>query len=275
MEKLEHVTNWEDLKSLYVAVNENEYSFKIPNNNYVIRPMKEEWQHSSYFYGPSYDQVKQWLRDGYVVEGLALDEPLSPLRKRRKLKYAEEGELQLDLAWSGHDFPFIQWDQRESRQGLTVNIQYCFSAMTPLSVIQEYLKFVLQVLIALESAGFDLEIQVYCDSPGMFTDCRESLLNYIRVKKSGEQSDFLSWSAFMSPGGYRHLMFFDFIYAGDDLGHSVSSGLGGGTNNAWNINFDSLTGVIDFQSPFHAKSFPKEELEIQLRSLFTRTQSRS
>jgi hypothetical protein len=41
--------------------------------------------------------------------------------------FAEEGELDLPLAWSGHDYPYLAWETRKSKPGIRMVVEFGFS----------------------------------------------------------------------------------------------------------------------------------------------------
>lgn len=270
-EKLEHISNFADLKQSYLDAVAGKRVCKNDSNEGKLRELVRGWSRKSSFYGPASREVADWLHNGYRQEGLRLDPPVQPIRKRRRLMYGDEGELQLDLAWSGHDYPFLNWTKRETMPGMRVDVLFNFQAGTNVQVIIDYCRFVLRALIALENAGIDLEIWISSDSYNIFTGSNsgDTLYNHIQVKKEGEQNDYLGWSAVLSPGGFRHLMFLDYVIASDFHKRRVSSGLGRGSNSGqpWHIEYDLDTRSLIFKCPWYPSSFPQEEMEMQLREV--------
>lgn len=274
----EDVINWADLKTAYIkAINGEKVCKRQANQSHVER-LAGSWKRGESFYGPNAASMIEWLHKGYKPEGMNLDPPITPIRKRRRLVYGDEGELQLDLMWSGHDYPFLQWTQREIRPGMRVSLWTNFQAGTNVRVIQEYYRFVLRSLIALESSGIDLEIWVTSDSVDMWTgEYGSALISNVQVKKEGEQTDYLGWSAMISPGGYRHLKFLDYILASDKLGKTATYGLGRARNMSkpWDVKFDPQERVLEFHCPWHPSSFPEGEMEMRLREVLKQSASRS
>lgn len=266
---LENTLEYNDLKEGYIKSVKGESVCSSGENNKHIQELVSSWRHKSNFYGPSSEEVIFWLHNGYRQPGLTLDPPIDPIRKRRRLKFAEEGELQLDLMWSGHDYPFLQWDQREVMPGINVEIRVNFVASTNVDVIIAYNRWILRALIALEEAGVDLEVNLSTKSTSMFKRGYEQLHQNIRVKKVGEQTDFLAWSPMLSPGGFRHLVFLSYIVASDMVGKVAANGLGRGTNQGdkWAVVFDNETGKLKFQCPWAPYDFPETEMEMQLRDV--------
>lgn len=276
MPDFEHTMPFADLKAAYIKAVNGEVICKRMGNQARINEFVSAWRTKSSFYGPSSEQMVEWLRQGYRPEGLTLDPPITPVRKRRRLQFSEEGELQLDLAWSGHDTPFLQWTTRESRPGMRVSVYTNFQAGTNVKVVQDYYQFVLRALVALESAGIDLEIWITSDSRDVFQgDYSSTLVSHVQVKKEGEQTDYLGWSPMISPGGYRHLKFLDYVLASDALGKTITAGLGRAKDmtHSWRVTFEPNERVLTFRCPWHPNDFPAQEMEIQMREVLSVSRS--
>lgn len=268
---LNHTINYADLKQSYIdAVNSKRICKRARNQN-QIADLVGGWKRDTSFYGVTTKETIDWLHNGYRTEGLHLDPPVEPIRKRRKLQYGDEGELQLDLAWSGHDYPFLQWTKRETMPGMLANVYCNFQAGTNVAVIIEYYRFCLRALIALENSGIDLEIWISSDSSGIFTngDTSDTLHQHVQVKKEGENTDYLGWSAMVSPAGYRHLMFLEHVLGCDSLGRDVSHGLGYGMNmsQGWDVLYDIDKRELTFKCPWVPREFPEQEMEMRLREV--------
>jgi hypothetical protein len=268
--QLETSMTFTDHKEAYISAINGKSVCKRQGNNSHISQLVKSWQTSSSFYGPSSSEVVEWLHNGYRQPGLTLDPPVEPIRKRRRLQFAEEGELQLDLMWSGHDYPFLEWSKRDVLPGMRVDIRFNFVASTRVEIIIAYCRWILRALVALEAAGIDLEVWVTTDSHDMFTgNSRDGLRTFIQVKKEGRQTDLLSWSAILSPGGFRHLCFLNYIMGSDAVGHTATRGLGHGTNMGvpWSVTYDPDDRRLRFGCPFTPSNFPEEDMEIQLRDV--------
>jgi hypothetical protein len=268
---LENTLNYADLKTAYIDLVNGGKVCKRAGNQSKAAELATSWQRKTSFYGPNSKSVIEWLHKGYRAPGLTLDPPIDPIRKRRRLKYGDEGELQLDLMWSGHDYPWLDWTKRDLMPGMRVDIMYNFVCTTSVQVIIDYCQFVLRSLIALESAGIDLEVWISSDNTDVFMngDRNDKLYNHVQVKKEGEQTDYLGWSAMVSPGGFRHLMFLDYILAADALGRDISRGLGRGTNHGqpWDVTFEPGERFLRFYCPWSPWSFDEKEMEMKLREV--------
>lgn len=266
-----HTIDYGELKQLYIDVVAGKKICKYERNNRILDSLVGGWSGKSSFYGPSSKEVIEWLHNGYKTEGLTLDPPIEPIRQRRRLQFAEEGELQLDLVYSGHDYPFLTWTKRMTMPGMLVNMYCNFQAGTRVDVIIAYYRFCLRSLVALENSGIDLEVQITSDSQDIFTNGNrlDTLHQHVTVKKEGENTDYLGWSAMISPGGYRHLMFLEHVIGCDRLGRTIDMGLGRGMNmhQGWKVEFDVDERKLTFRCPWHPSSFPEEEMEMSLREV--------
>jgi hypothetical protein len=240
---LENTLNYADLKTAYIDLVNGGKVCKRAGNQSKAAELATSWQRKTSFYGPNSKSVIEWLHKGYRAPGLTLDPPIDPIRKRRRLKYGDEGELQLDLMWSGHDYPWLDWTKRDLMPGMRVDIMYNFVCTTSVQVIIDYCQFVLRSLIALESAGIDLEVWISSDNTDVFMN--------------GDRNDKL------------YLMFLDYILAADALGRDISRGLGRGTNHGqpWDVTFEPGERFLRFYCPWSPWSFDEKEMEMKLREV--------
>lgn len=265
----EQTFSYSEIKDAYLSTIKGERITALEKNHKFLMNHKYAWSfNQDEFYGATSKAMEEWLKSGYKVESLILDPPIIPLRKRRRLNFRDEGELQLDLMWSGHDYPFLDWTKRDIMPGMRVDISLGFASIVNPEVIADFNRWVLRALVALESAGVDLEIWVNSVTRGLFARGDETVKVSIQVKKEGEQSDYLMWSPLMSPGGYRHLYFLADVLAADrfkrvvneDLGYAVSDG-------ELSVKYNSDTQTIKIGRPAILRSFSEEEMDLNLREV--------
>jgi hypothetical protein len=266
---LKYQTTYSDLKEEYIRATSGFAICKRIGNNRMIERFTKHWESETSFHGPASSQVIEWLHNGYPQPGLSLDPPIEPLRKRRRAQFGDEGELHIDLALSGYDYPFMNWGQRVIMPGMQVFIFQNFNVSTSATVISQYSRWILRAIIALETAGIDVEIKVCSKSSGMLQTSRELVQTEIEVKKSGEQSDFLSWSPMLSPASFRHLSFLADVLAADALNYNISEDMGHARNEIprWSVLFDPDTRDLTFTCPNSDYKFPEEEMDLQLREI--------
>jgi hypothetical protein len=211
--------------------------------------------------GSTNAEMRNWLDNGYLVPGLdGVDSTLIPGAPKRKLRFAEEGdEMLIDLAWSGVDEHFITWDKRYTKPSLEVKINISFSAIVPARIINSYQSWVARMLQTIDQFGLDMQVDLI--SPGIGQMQAAAAAKHtvvIRVKKSGEASDFANWSPMFSPGGFRQMTFLAIVQSADLAGSDVSHGLGRPVDsNEWAVKYDSDTNVLAVTNNNDGSDFPE------------------
>ena len=241
------------------------------------RSLSSGWKGEGRWVGCSEAEMLDWIDRGYRVEGLDGVTSLIPAKPRRKLRFADEGdELHIDLAWSGVDEPFSEWEKRVSKPGLSVEIFMTFSSGFPAKTINAYQRWIARALQTLDENGVDMEVVIVNrvrdanrSVPGEITDTK------IRVRKPGEAADFANWSAMFSPGGYRMLGIMSTGIQVDRVGGRVSSGYGYPMDyGSWEVAYDEERNVIvignhnDYWGS--NKEFPEFEMTEKLRAILAR-----
>ena len=233
--------------------------------------VSREWKSQSDWVGCTIDDMRSWLSRGFQVEGLRnVSADVNPNRKARKLKYSEEGEMQIDLMLSGFDYPFLEWDRREKKPGMRINIGLNYNASTDIGPMIEYQKWVAQALYSIESQGIDAEVNLKISVRDLYIGGPKKQEILIRVKKENEASDFTNWSAMFSPGGFRQLGFTALIMTADAGGWTVTDYLGG-TDDSKSTKFDASwneeSQTLDIKLNSSAREFPAEEMTTKLRAI--------
>ena len=266
----ESVIDYAEVRDRYLAALNGDISGL---NSDRWKDFHKRWNdEGSDWFGASAEDMKAWISRGYRVEGLRnVSADILPERKSRRVRFAEEGELQVDLALSGFDYPFLQWDKRERKPGMRIEIGVCFNAMTDAELISAYTRWVAQALHSIETAGIDPEVTLTMKTEGAFPGSGPNRhKSLVRVKRENEASDFTNWSAMFSPGGFRHLCFAAEILTGDKNGWKVSSSLGRAMSaEKWDVRWDSDKRALligenhnDMRGPF-----PEEEMTTKLREI--------
>jgi len=238
---------------------------KVQSNTRVHERNLETWQRDSSWIGCTIQDMRDFIANGYRVAGIEdLHPDLVPVRKRRRLKFDEDGELQVDLVASGFDYPFLQWEQREKKPGMVVNVSVDFNANVSAQVIRDYQTWVARMLTALENEGYDVEVNVRM---GLRDTWKNSGTNdvLIRVKRENEAVDFSRWSAMFSPGGFRMLGFTAIVMAGDREGKPVNSSLGSATSSKWGVSFDTETRILSVNCE-GSRDFPAARMTDDLKT---------
>ena len=132
----------------WAKVSEGDY-FDLTKNRKIAEYLHNEiWLGDSRWVGATIPEMNSWLAEGFRVEGLqGIDPSLFPAKPRRKLRFAEEGdELMIDLAWSGVDEHFIEWEKRVVKPGLTVEIACTFHSGYSAEIIVNYQRWIARML---------------------------------------------------------------------------------------------------------------------------------
>lgn len=239
------------------------------------RSLTSGWKGSGSWIGCTEAEMGEWISSGYRVEGLQGVSSLLPARPRRKLIYAEEGdELMIDLALSGEDEPFQDWEKQVSNPGLSVEIYMTFSSGFPAKTINAYQRWIARALQTLDENGVDMEVNIVNRVSGANTSNYSEITNTkIRVRKPGEAADFSSWSAMFSPGGYRMLGIMSTGIQVDRKGGQVSSGYGRPMDyGSWEVAYDEDRNVIVIgnHNSYDGYEFPEHEMTEKLRAVLAK-----
>lgn len=232
---------------------------------------RERWKSGGSWVGCNSADMLDWISNGFNVEGLKVEPDLIPARHRRRLLTAEEGdELLLDVAWSGSDIPFIEWEKREKKPGISVDIYMDFNMDFDGHIITQYQRWCARALWAIESAGFDAEIFLIIGVRDSFIGERgKNRYLKIQVKRENEASDFQRWSAMFSPGGFRHLGFLSIIMTGDRLSKDTDDSLGSALPfGKWAVEWDDVSRKVIFgQTERYDEQFPEVAMTEQLTEI--------
>jgi hypothetical protein len=258
--------DWPDLKKFVQGVWATE---KTPDGFYHQRYVFESHiiRVDESFTGYSRGQCERWTREGFVAEGLKLDEFNPPLRDKRKLRFAEEGdEFHLDLALAGHDNYMSEWTQRESIPGVRIDLQVKFSGDVNARIVNDFNVWTNQMIYALDSIGVDSEINyVYWGKSG--PDFKRPHTTIIRLKKENEAVDFTSISPMLSPAAFRTFAFAAIAMQGKDQGFGVTTGISTASESpGWTVTASEDKTRITVTTERNARGeFPAESMTAQLR----------
>lgn len=266
------------VREAYLSVIQNgaDAILKRRNNVQVLDGLIRGWNKDRSFYGCTTEEMKTWLDSGYRVGGLdGVTPSLTPDRKRRRLRFQDEGELQLDLAMSGFDYPFLEWEKRERKPGMRVEVGITFNAYTSSEMLSAYQTWIARALYTLEEHGIDTEIVLKMRASDSMPR-KPSVMHetFVRVKKENELTDFTSWSAAFSPGGKRHLGFLTQVMSIDQLGQDISSGLGSAAGGrAFQVRWDADTRTLHIvENSKETRTFPEAAMTEQLQEALRQAQ---
>ena len=260
---LEYTVAYADLAETWKAVTHKGLS-AMPRRQAAavdqIRVLPDE------FAGCTTAQMDEWIDRGYLADGMKI-KPAANTRPRRKLRFDEEGEIQVDMALSGHDTPFLNWGKRKRTPGVKLKVELAVRAVTPPSVLRDYAEWLSSLVAGMQGQGFDLEIDVVSRAKSVVADAMTQVDVGIRVKQFGRKSDLKSWGAILSPGGFRRLVFLSRIMACESHGRVASPGFGASFGPAWGLEFDAKTRTLTIKCAAVTDRFPREEMDRQLAEL--------
>lgn len=233
-----------DVIRAYRKMVRGEKAFKRQGNNTRATRLVGSWRMTPRHYGGTIREMDHWLEHGYKAEAAKIgptDHVIAA--RRRKLRPAEEGELQVDLALSGFDQPFMEWTRRPSRPGLRISAAFNINWDHSPESVQEFGSWLRGVIEAVTINNYDIALEVVnqCWHPFRNDGYAKRYEIALVLKRENEAFDGTTWSAFVSPGGFRHLMFVAIILAADQVGETVTEGLGSGINPDMGLTFDPVT----------------------------------
>ena len=277
--------DWADFKAqLKAVIVEGKSASEFLKVN--ARSFEEHAKHAGSFTGVSLGQMQRWLTEGYQTESIhGLSEFTPPIRDKRKLRYAEEGdEFHLDLAYSGVDNYMSEWTKRETIPGVAIEAGIMFAGMVDSKTVAEYETWICKVAYSLESAGIDCQITLDFPSWNLsgsrYNRAGSGKLyhNIVRVKKENEASDFLSWSAMLSPAALRNFGFALGDLHCDSRGERISSTFGRGVpeRRNWKCRYDSDRRVIVIENAYNrGGNFPADDMTRQFRDCLREMQGKA
>lgn len=271
----DYTIDYSELRELFPKFVENPMNvYRRPQNEARGKSLVEDWKMGDWA-GCSIPEMRQFIDEGYRVDGLDNVTSLIPARPRRKIRYSDEGdEMLLDLAWAGSDTPFMEWEKRVAKPGLSVEIHMTFSAIVSSRLITAYQRWIARALQTLDESGNDLEVSLVINGTGTFVESRQASALKVRVRNAGEASDFANWSAMFSPGGFRMLGIMAIGIHADRAGYTINHGYGqSDPYGEWTVAYDDGRNVIvignkdDYDS---RAEFPEMEMTEKLRNVLAK-----
>jgi len=256
-----------DLKRRMVQILKGDDSFLKDRRNRV-QAKEAGISHPTDWNGYTAPQMLEWIAGGFKSEAFKdMHEISPPMRKRRKMVYAEEGELQVDLVLSGFDQPFIQWTKRETAPGMSIDVEVSFSATVDNKIIAQYQNWIARMLYTLETEGIDLDVNIANRTSESIAGDHGQNTVRVNVKREQEASDFSRWSVMFSPGGFRGLMFLAKVIGADECGAVINSSFGRPIGSGWDLQFDPEARKLRVMCNRVPKDFPASEMTEKLRTI--------
>lgn len=193
--------------------------------------------------GGSLDDTRRWLAEGYHSPLFATQD-LAPQRNRRRRRAhwsADDGDVDVGRLYGGSDEFYLTRGARDSRPGMTVEVEYAFASIVGAKVIEQYGAWVASLIGTLESKGYDLEVALSSTVDNAWARGSERMVTRVVVKQRNEVSDFASWSVLFSPTGFRHLFFTALGLAGDQAKRQCHATLGTPITSGWSVKVEDGT----------------------------------
>ena len=211
-------------------------------NSYEGTKRRRKWAEEMEWYGGTPEQTLGWLQNGYQAPKLDIGHSQDVMAAtRRRLKPADDGELQVDLALSGFDMPYLDWSRRPAKPGLRLVAMFNLSCVVNSKDVAAFATWCRSLVGTLATRGYDisLDIAIQCDS--LFAGNPFPQEVAVRIKRENEAFDAATWSAFLAPTGFRHLMFTAMIMAAERAGRKITSNLGFPKQPEQEMTFDPTT----------------------------------
>lgn len=225
------------------------------------------WRDMPAFSNATEDQMRDWLKNGYDVAGPKISGRNS--RPRRRLRYSEDdGDLQMDRIYAGDDAIYLDRKPRKRQRGINLQIEVGFRANVSGPTLDAYARWLGKLITGLEGGGFQTQIDIVSRSVNLKRSDRAQRLDIaMRVKKFGERGSLRSWSALLSPGGHRHLIFCSRILGCEQFGFGCNPGFGGSVHPAWDLKWDPASRTLTVCCHSMAQSFPSDEMDAKLAAI--------
>lgn len=239
---------WTDLRTEWCKFTSGTLEYRDSLPGHFLAKDEQRWRYGNgdvQWMGCTPHELAIWLRDGYNPPGLEVVSPLPvPVRKRRRIQWADEGHLSVDAALSGNDQYFQLQTPRESRPGMLVRAELGCSARTDGHALREYLIWLRALIATLEADGIDCAVALTMSMSELTTGYSGPVDIDILVKGENTRSDVRDWSPMLSPAAYRGFGFFaKALYSLKADRGRLSSGKGslGRANRSFNVAWDHWT----------------------------------
>lgn len=223
---------------------------------------QQEWT------GCSYEQMQEWIKDGYQPPEMPDIADYTPFVKRRRYVSAEAGdEVVAELAWSGDPTPFRSWEERKRKPGCRIIANMSVHCGTSHKLIETYGAWLAGLIAGMEIGGYDLEVDVIYTFTSLYVGHHLETKVTVRLTDVGLQSDFKEYSPIFSPGGFRMLGFYAMGMTANALKKKLSPNLGYPVGHSWDIDFEEASRTLTINSPNGSTYFPADELTEKVKQL--------
>jgi hypothetical protein len=246
---METIVEWSEVKHAFLTGYETgNFPQKFGRGRGWCKGERNSWN------GCTADEMAGWLRSGFESPEFPIGDSYIPKAESRRMVFGEEGELDLTLAWSGHDYPYLSWETRKSKPGLRMLCEFGFSGAISDELIAKYGAWIMGILEGLSTRGYDIELDIRFTTHeqnsavrgnGLRRDMSNIHSTIIRVKRENELTDLSDFSALFSPGGYRILMFLATALAADKLNAQLDGGIGSCVSKETSVDYNAETATLD------------------------------
>lgn len=225
------------------------------------------WRDMPHFSNATEDQMREWLTDGYKVAGQALTGKNT--RPRRRLRFSEDdGELQMERVYAGDDAIYLERKPRKRQRGISLKIEVGFRANVTGETLNAYAIWLGKLITGLEGGGFQTQIDIVSRSTNLKRSNPNQRVDIqMRVKRFGQRGSLRSWSALLSPGGHRHLIFCARILGCHKVGFGCNPGFGGSVHYGWDLKWDPTSRTLTVCCNSMAANFPAAEMDAKLAAI--------
>jgi hypothetical protein len=210
-----------------------------------------------------------WLDDGYRAPEFADATNVVPTTEKVRVGWSEEdGDVDVGRLYGGYDDFYLATAPASTRPGLRVIVDCFFAALVKPKTVADYGAWVAGLIGRLEAQGYDLEVDLSGRVTQLYEGSKGRQDVEIRVKRSGELSDFTEWSALFAPTGTRHLVFTAFGVASEKVGKRQTSFMCMSLErSAFGVEYDEVENVLRITAgQRHGGAFPAEVMNEKLNA---------
>lgn len=198
--------------------------------------------------GGTEKDVGEWIRKGYDTKAAGSDSAHADVyvRPRRRMRWTDDGDLDVGQVLVGSDFPYARWDPRLRKPGLAIVAEIAFNSGTPAEVLADYGEWITSQVKRLEMQGYDLEVTAAIPLRHLWQERLSPTYTDIQMtlKRANEAADLRQWSPMFSPAGFRGFGFCAIYLTALDLGLTPTGGLGQCHSEKWGVRFNADTRTL-------------------------------
>ncbi len=218
--------------------------------------------------GATSEQMLNWIESGYTFNDVDSDLlPDATEGEGTKWHFTDDSmdaEYQYDLDEQGELEYYLRRDRVESKPGISLRVGMGFHSGIQPKPVNDYGVWVGSLIASLEGQGYDLEIELFSHSERLIRG-EAKTENVVEVTKFGEITMFSDFSAFFSPGGYRHLNHLVKMLQGEN-GKHINDSIGTPISKGYGISWNPDTRVLEIECG-RDRTFPADMMNDLLRKV--------